>query len=809
MKNKILVIIMFILTLIGYGCNSVENEMYISCDDKVIIEETMELKVFLNNEEIAYDNLKWSLSDYSIANIIDNKLIAKNYGKVVVSVVDITNNKNYCSKSIEVVPPFVTDIIINGKNELYIDKTTVLTATVMPSIIESEVLWSSSNEEIIIVDEGEVYAVGVGTAEVIVTCDNFEKRYEITVLPTPTTIEIIGQNNIKINQISEFTYNIDEEVQLTSSNESVVGVVDNAIIGVSEGRVTITAVKVSDPNVTGTIEVIVKKGNVESIEMTDEERQTIETILNTMTLEQKVGQMFSIGFYVENNRWGEEIMIEASTGLPYAQFGRADTRKSMLEYIQNYRFGNFTIYSEVGKTRNNLKLATNTLKELAKSNTTVNPLITIDTNGGFQMEGLTALPTNQALATANINTISNVNKLYGSELYELGINSILNTYVNNNFKYNSTLSTYGSNITKAMATSVAVSNALASENVIMIPNTSIYGQYSDERTYEELKATDLKLLETAIQNGSPIISLPAAEYKGIKENYYTILNEEFIQKYIREQLNFDGVIYLGDGAINVLYNDDRFYTYIVDAINLGVDMIGFDLMFSNSYWSGWYNEMNVYKMEAYNHIISNVESGVIKQERIDEAVTRILLAKLRNNVLTDKQETNFNFEKVSNEIMANAPKFITVIGNNFSIEKDENILIISEAFEKTGTTNSLGDNFRKYFEDRGYDGITIYHADTLYPDVVLNNAGKYDKVIIAISDIGENSQIGFASSKVNLINFVNQMKAKNSNLYVIATGLPYVTEYLPNVNNFILLYNYYENNFESLCKLLNQEVNNE
>ena len=100
------------------------------------------------------------------------------------------------------------DIIVTGAHQLYIGKTTVLEARVEPKIIESPIIWESSNEEVIIVDEGEILAVGVGVADVIIKCDDFVKKHSIEVLPTPTSITISGKNKIAVNEVSYLSRSI-------------------------------------------------------------------------------------------------------------------------------------------------------------------------------------------------------------------------------------------------------------------------------------------------------------------------------------------------------------------------------------------------------------------------------------------------------------------------------------------------------------------------------------------------------------------------------------------------------------------------
>ena len=393
MKNKILLLLLVLLTLVGLGCNTPTHIMHIEGKDKIIINQSEQLKVIYQGTELPLENLEWTLSDYEIASIENGVFYAKDYGVVVVGVIDKTNTLNYCSKTIEIVPPYVEDIVINGPTQLYIDKTATLEATVVPSIIESPVTWESSNTDIIVVDEGEILAVGVGICDIIIKCDDFVKEYQIEVLPTPTSITVSGKNNIGVNEVTHLQFNIEESVTLSTTNTDIITIVDNAIVGVKEGTAIVTAVKDSDTSVKGTFEIHVKKTKTADIEMTAAEKEIIDGLVNNMTIEQLVGEMFNVGFGIINSGWGEPVQIETETGLPYAQFTRDDPQRSMLDYLANYKFANFTIHSDIGKTRNNLLQATKTLKEFSISNTGVEPFITINSTGGFIMDATTSLPT--------------------------------------------------------------------------------------------------------------------------------------------------------------------------------------------------------------------------------------------------------------------------------------------------------------------------------------------------------------------------------------------------------------------------------
>ena len=802
MKNKILLLIIALMFIIVSGCQKNETIMHIECEEKIIIQGEVELKVFYNNELLDNEDLEWTLSDYTVVSINNGILKALDYGKVTIGVIDTKNPTHYCAKEIEVIPPYVTDIEITGENELMINKHITLTAKVLPEIIKSSIIWESSNEEVIVVDNGIVYAVGIGIADVIVTCDDFVKKYTITVNPEPTFINIYGDNNISINEVINFTYNIEDEVRLESSNEEVVQIIDNAVLGKSIGTAIITAYKVSNPEVKGTIEVTVD-GSITKIEMTTEELIQIEEIINLMTVEQLVGQMFNVGIDMYSSRW-EMLEIDPSTGLPYAQFSREDPKISVAEYLKDYNIGNFTIRSSLGETRENLIKAVKTLTEIGKTGSKVNPFITLEYSGGKDMKGMSSLPANQSLAASSVNTIDAVSNLFASELQALGINSVLSVYANTNPDANNLLTTYGSDISKAITTASIVNKAYANHGITFIPDLSIMYNYTDSRTLEELKQSDFKLIEAAIQNGTQMISLPLAQYSEFGGEY-AFQNEAFINDYIRKELGFNGVLMIDNSILSTFVYDGTLNTSVVDAINKGVDMISFDITFTTSRWSDYSYYAQQY-IDLYKHILDSVNKGDISLDRVRQAVARILLVKLRNNVLEDKEESNFDYNKVEEQLLNYLPGFITVHGDMYKIDKNDKVLFISENYEATSTTNSVGDNVNKYAKARGYSNIQVYHTNTLRPDDILSGAKNYNKIIISVNYINSSKTIGYAANATNYLDFIAKLKQQNNNICFIFTGDANVKDNFEWLENYVFLYNFYEDDFASLCRVLTQEA---
>ena len=265
---------------------------------------------------------------------------------------------------------------------------------------------------------------------------------------------------------------------------------------------------------------------------------------------------------------------------------------------------------------------------------------------------------------------------------------------------------------------------------------------------------------------------------------------------------------MGNDALGNLIYDENLYTYITLAVNMGVDMFGFDINVTTSRWSSTKEQTELF-LSVYDHIVSATQSGEISIDRVKESVARILLVKLRNNIIGDTTDySEFNFSKNSSQITNHAPEFITYVGEKFIIDKDDDVLIISESYEHTGTQYSLGDNVRKFFEVRGYKNIDIYHADTLTPQSILQSAKNYDMIFVSVSTVSSSTKIGFGANRTEFIGFMDELIAENPKVCVVAPGMPSALNRLPNVKNARLLYSYYEANFESLCKVLNNEVNN-
>ena len=162
-----------------------------------------------------------------------------------------------------------------------------LTATVSPSNAENkEVIWTSSNSSVASVKDGLVTAIKVGEATITVKTDDGGKTAacKITVKAKVYPVESISldRTSVELTEGNEITLNAtvkpdnatNKNVTWSSSDESVVKVIDGKVTALVPGSAVIT-VKTEDGSKTATCEVTVK-AKVYPVESVSLDRTSVE-----------------------------------------------------------------------------------------------------------------------------------------------------------------------------------------------------------------------------------------------------------------------------------------------------------------------------------------------------------------------------------------------------------------------------------------------------------------------------------------------------------------------------------------------------
>lgn len=223
------------------------------------------------------DELTWTVADESIATISNAKdkvctVTGVNGGTTQIT---CTAESGYSLDFTVQVQKSASEVtIIAPKTTLYVGGNTKLTAKLSPSDAQDSVEWSSSNANIVKVDEvGNVTAVAVGQATITAQCkigtDSTVKATVTIKVVKPAESVTFTRTATEIQKGSQTTFTValsagsKDSVTWTSSNTKVATVDNNAnnplsatVKGVAAGTATITATTGSGKKVTTSVKVI-------------------------------------------------------------------------------------------------------------------------------------------------------------------------------------------------------------------------------------------------------------------------------------------------------------------------------------------------------------------------------------------------------------------------------------------------------------------------------------------------------------------------------------------------------------------------
>lgn len=173
--------------------------------------------------------------------------------------------------------------------------------------------------------------------------------------------------------------------------------------------------------------------------------------------------------------------------------------------------------------------------------------------------------------------------------------------------------------------------------------------------------------QEAIAAGSHTIMINSGQINGVSVH----ANYELLTELLRNELGFDGLIVTDWGDIENLHKRDRVAANnkeaVALAINAGIDM-----------------SMISYNYESFcNDLVAAVKEGLVKQDRIDDAVKRILTLKYKLNlfekpVSNPKDYPRFGSDEFARHSYDTASEAITLLKNRNDIlplPRDKKVLI--------------------------------------------------------------------------------------------------------------------------------------
>jgi beta-N-acetylhexosaminidase len=462
----------------------------------------------------------------------------------------------------------------------------------------------------------------------------------------------------------------------------------------------------------------------------------VNEIYNSLSLEQKIGQLFLHDFV-----------------------GKDDLTPEMIEKAEAGLLGGIIFFSGANvEDIDQLHRLTSRIQEHGRKSSHGLPiLITLDQEGGqlsALYRGVTIFPGNMALGFAdNMELSSKAAEHIGRELKYAGININFAPVLDVSYDSrtgvpvvdNRMFSSYP-DVVADMGVSFVKGNHRAG---IMACGKHFPGQRPTERDthhaldridypLDRLEEVELKPFRSAIESGLDAIMTHHAIYEAFEDKPATL--SPAINRYLRENMNFDGLVISDDLIMNAIMDMYSPEDAAVEAINAGVDLI----IFTGA--GEWFIPT----------IARAVNDGRIPMSRIEESAKRVIAKKLQYDVGTSEKNKGFDVgqgDEISLELSRQALVKYSDPADLFPLrlkpEQKVSVILANPArLVMSDTVNFYDISLKSEIEGRGYHP---YVKESIMP------WNPTEEEILSCFDIGFISDI-LIFTTVNAYRFDKQLE---------------------------------------------------
>ncbi len=297
--------------------------------------------------------------------------------------------------------------------------------------------------------------------------------------------------------------------------------------------------------------------------------------------------------------------------------------------MEDYKVGGVILFSKNIESSSQLAELTNSIKNLG--NPDIPPIIAIDEEGGQVSRmpyDIESMPSAYSIAqTGSTELCYNSGVIIGNQLNALGLSTgfspVLDIWSNPDNLIISTRA-YGTNADEVSTYATQVMQGLKSQEVIPVGkhfpghgdtlDDSHYSLPVVTKTKAELENFEFVPFKTAIDNGIPAIMVGHLLCTEIDSNYPASLSKTMVTDILKTELGFDGVVFTDDLTMDAIDTQYSVEDASVMALNAGCDML--------LVCHGYENAVN-----TINNIVSAVENGTLSEDRLNNAVYKILKLK--------------------------------------------------------------------------------------------------------------------------------------------------------------------------------------
>ena len=190
MKKSLLFIVSILLLpaiflFVGCSKENLNNIELNKTELSLFVGETEQLELKFSPENVENKSVTWTTTNNAVANVDEKgEITAIGNGYCVIIVTSYNGKTAYCNVRVNAKPVMAEDIQVDKEMiDLLVGDNCVINATVLPeNTTDKSLIWTSSNNEVITIDNGFVKAVGIGNTEIIITTsNNIEKHIQVHV----------------------------------------------------------------------------------------------------------------------------------------------------------------------------------------------------------------------------------------------------------------------------------------------------------------------------------------------------------------------------------------------------------------------------------------------------------------------------------------------------------------------------------------------------------------------------------------------------------------------------------------------------
>lgn len=360
------------------------------------------------------------------------------------------------------------------------------------------------------------------------------------------------------------------------------------------------------------------------------EKTVPETLLEKMTLQEKVCQMF-ITTPEQLSGWDVVTLYD----------------EIVEESIVNYPIGGMIMFSENLETTEQTTQLISDIQECAMNNNNgIEMFMSVDEEGGTVARvadslGTTAFEDMVTYSDASDEHVSyEIGYTIGTDLKALGFNldfaPVADVDISGASELGGRMFSSDPEIVATMASNVAVGlkDAGVCATLKHFPglgaaegNTHTDSDVTISRSLDDLRATEFVPFKKGIESGADFVMVGHQIISGVGDWLPSDLSYTVVTELLRNELSFNGLIVTDSQMMNTITDVYSAGEAAVMAVNAGVDIV----------------LMPADLTEAIDSVCSAVESGEIGQSRIDESVLRILNKKyemglINENIATEPEE---------------------------------------------------------------------------------------------------------------------------------------------------------------------------